>query len=232
MCESDRLTISAAWLVEHVIRQGWRVTALHRPKSVLTHLKRYPVDLVAGDIEDREAIVQAMPEGLAAVFHVAADVSHWSRDAMRQERCNVEGTRNVVSAALARGARKFVDTSSIGVYGFQAGPFDETQILGSSANSWNNYARSKTLGEDEVQKGIDRGLDAVILNPANIIGAYDSRNWSRLFRMVGTDRLPGSAARPRLILPRRGGGQGSYRSRRLRQDRGKVFARRGRRELS
>jgi dihydroflavonol-4-reductase len=75
-------------------------------------------------------------------------------------------------------------------YGFQAGPFDETAPrLG--ASSWNNYARSKTLAEDEVQKGIDRGLDAVILNPANIIGAYDSRNWSRLFQMVAADRLPG-----------------------------------------
>jgi dihydroflavonol-4-reductase len=177
-------------MVEHLIRQGWRVTALHRPTSVLTHLKRYPVDLVAGDIGDREAMVQAMPEGLAAVFHVAADVSHWSRDATRQQRCNVEGTRNVVAAALARGARKFVHTSSISVYGFQADPFDETAPrLG--ASSWNNYARSKTLAEDEVQKGIDRGLDAVILNPANIIGAYDSRNWSRLFQMVAADRLPG-----------------------------------------
>jgi dihydroflavonol-4-reductase len=177
-------------LVEHLIRQGWHVTALHRPTSVLTHLKRYPVDLVAGDIEDREAMVQAMPEGLAAVFHVAANVSHWSRDARRQERCNVEGTRNVVAAALARGASKFVHTSSISVYGFQAGPFDETAPrLG--ASSWNNYARSKTLAEDEVQKGIDRGLDAVILNPANIIGAYDSRNWSRLFRLVAAGRLPG-----------------------------------------
>jgi dihydroflavonol-4-reductase len=177
-------------LVEHLIREGWRITALHRPKSVLTYLQRFPVDLVSGDIEDRESIVKAMPEGLAAVFHVAADVSHWSRDAIRQERCNVEGTRNVVAAALARGARKFVHTSSTSVYGFQAEPFDETAPrLG--ANSWNNYARSKTLAEDEVQKGIDRGLDAVILNPANIIGAYDSRNWSRLFRMVAAGRLPG-----------------------------------------
>ena len=74
-------------------------------------------------------------------------------------------------------------------YGFQAGPFDETAPrLG--ASSWNNYARSKALAKDEVQKGINRGLDAVILNLANILGAYDSRSWSRLVQMAAADRYP------------------------------------------
>ena len=102
----------------------------------------------------------------------------------------MEGTRNVVAAALARGAKRFIHTSSTSVYGFQAAPFDETAPrLG--ANSLNNYARSKALAEDEVQKGIDHGLDAVILNPANIMGAYDSRNWARLFHLVAAGWLPG-----------------------------------------
>jgi nucleoside-diphosphate-sugar epimerase len=177
-------------LVEQLVRQGWHVTALHRPTSVLTYLKRQPVDLVVGDIEDRERIREVMPEGLTAVFHVAADVSHWSRNAGRLERSNVDGTRNVVAAALARGARKLIHTSSTSVYGYPAGPFDETAPrLGASPR--NHYARSKALAEAEVQKGIDRGLDAVILNPANIMGAYDIRNWARMFQMVANGRLPG-----------------------------------------
>jgi nucleoside-diphosphate-sugar epimerase len=47
-----------------------------------------------------------------------------------------------------------------------------------------NYMRSKYLAEQEVLKGVDQGLDAVILNPANIIGPYDKRNWGGLIRQL------------------------------------------------
>ena len=76
------------------------------------------------------------------------------------------------------------------VYGFQPRPFDETTPR-LRTNLWINYVRTKVLAEEEVRRGIDRGLDAVLLNPANMIGAYDSGNWSRLFRLVASDKLPG-----------------------------------------
>jgi nucleoside-diphosphate-sugar epimerase len=34
-------------------------------------------------------------------------------------------------------------------------------------------------------------LDAVVLNPGNVLGPGDRHNWSRLFRMVSTGSLPG-----------------------------------------
>lgn len=177
-------------LVQQLTEQGWRVTALHRPSSNLTYLKRFPVTLVSGEIEEAASLEQAMPEGLDAVFHVAGDVSFWSGHRARQMRTNVEGTRNMVDAARRKGAKRFIHTSSIAVYGVQPGSFDETAPhLGKS--SWIGYLHSKALAEDEVQKGITAGTDAVILNPANIVGPYDLANWSRLFRLVAEDKLPG-----------------------------------------
>ena len=177
-------------LVQQLTEQGWTVTALHRPSSNLTYLKRFPVTLAVGEIEDPASLQQAMPEGLDAVFHVAGDVSFWSGHKARQTRTNVDGTRNVLAVARAKGVKRFLHTSSIAVYGIQPGEFDETAAhLG--LGSWINYLHTKALAEQEVQKAAGEGLDAVILNPANIVGPYDSANWGRLFRLVADDKLPG-----------------------------------------
>ena len=175
-------------VVSHLTEQGWQVFALHRATSDLTYLKRFPIHLVEGAVEDAASFERAMPEGVDAVFHVAADVTFWSRHRARQTRTNVDGTRNVVAAALKRGARRLVYTSTTSVYGFQNGSFDETAAqLG--RGSWFHYMHTKALAEDEVRRGIDRGLPAVLLNPANVIGRYDLHNWARLIRLAAKDRV-------------------------------------------
>ena len=176
-------------LVRLLTEQGWAVTALHRPSSNLTYLKRFPVTLAEGQIEEAASLERAIPDGLDAVFHVAGDVSFWSGNRARQLKTNVEGTRNMAAVARRKGARRFVHTSSIAVYG-TPGAFDEASAhLGKSSPI--GYLHSKALAEEEVQKAIAEGLDAVILNPANIVGPYDLSNWSRLFRLVSEGRLPG-----------------------------------------
>jgi nucleoside-diphosphate-sugar epimerase len=99
--------------------------------------------------------------------------------------------------ALKRGARRLIHTSTSGVYGLQSRPFDETAPkLG--LTSWVNYMRTKAQAEEEVQRGIDRGLDAVLLNPANIVGRYDQTGWARLLRLALDGKLfrvpPGSSS--------------------------------------
>ncbi len=176
-------------LVRELVAGGWRVTVLHRPSSNVEPLRGLGVDLAAGDVLDAASIERAMPQRVDAVFHAAADLSFWRPARERQERINVLGTRNVVRAALARRAGRFVHTSSIAVYGFSDGVItEESPRLGE--RSWIHYFRTKALAEREVRAGIERGLDAVIMNPANVVGRYDVRNWSRLFTLVHARKLP------------------------------------------
>ena len=176
-------------LVEKLTASGWDVTALHRAGSNLKSLSRFPAHRVQGAIEDADSIRAALPAGVHAVFHVAADVNFWAPGNARQTQTNVDGTRHVVEAAIAGGARRLVHVSSVAVYGFQAGRYDESAPkLG--RDSWINYFRTKTLAEDEVRRGIDRGLDATIVNPSNIVGPYDVNNWSRMFTLVQGRRMP------------------------------------------
>lgn len=174
-------------LVEQLTQSGWDVVALHRASSRLTHLQNYPVRLVEGEIEDKASLERAMPEHVDAVFHVAGDVSLWSGHKQRQWRTNVVGTRNMVATALTKRCKKFVHTSSTAVYGTPAEPFDETSPkLGKDGFS---YQDSKAVAEEEVAKGIAQGLDAVILNPANVIGRYDWGTWSQFIRLAANRKL-------------------------------------------
>ena len=108
-------------LVEELARQGWRVIALHRAGSDLKYLRRMPAQRVVGDVTDPASLLRALPETVDAVFHVAGDTGLWSGHNAQQDRVNIEGTRNMVAAALERRARRFVHTSSISAYGMQGG---------------------------------------------------------------------------------------------------------------
>jgi nucleoside-diphosphate-sugar epimerase len=177
-------------LVRELTAGGWDLVALHRLGSDLKYLRRFPVRLAEAALEDPSSLERATPEGLDAVFHTAADLSSWRRHRDRQARANVDGTRHMVELALRRKVRKFVHTSTTGVYGLPREPFDESAPhlgLGSAFH----YQHTKALAEVEVRAGVARGLDAVILNPGNIIGAFDSRSsWSRLIVLAATGKLP------------------------------------------
>lgn len=178
-------------LVEQLTEQGWEVTVLHRPTSDVEALEVYGVNLAVGELLEPDSLRRALPPQVDAVFHVAGNTSVWSRNNARQSRDNVEGTRNMVDAALAAGARRFVYTSTWNTYGLEAYATitEDTPQLG--LNSWINYNRSKALAEQLVKEAVSRGLDAVVMNPSHIIGRYDPGNWSRLIRLVHQRRLPG-----------------------------------------
>lgn len=177
-------------LVEELTQQNWNVWALHRPSSNVRLLKRFPVHLVAGDITDRPSLLRAMPENIGVVFHVAGSTSLWPPRNREQDKINIVGTRNMVTAALQQKAVRLVHTSSISVYGLQPGRVtEESPRLGEQ--SWINYQRSKFFAEEEIRVGLSKGLDAVMLNPASIIGRYDTTGYARLIKLVHQGKLPG-----------------------------------------
>lgn len=180
-------------LIEQLLDQRWQVIAMHRRESDASVLEPYKVTRVLGDITEARSLRGLIPDGVDCVFHVAGNTSLWSKAHAEQFRVNVKGTRNMVKAALDANAQRFVHTSSIVAYGFHGGTIsEETPTRGTAAKV--NYVRSKALAEREVRRGISRGLKAVIVNPSNIIGAYDNSNWSRMFVLLQRGRLPAITA--------------------------------------
>ncbi len=176
-------------VVEQLTRADFRVHVFHRKGSNLSRLQRYAPTFVEGSLEVVESI--AIPRDCDAVFHVAGNTSFWKGDRVQQERDNVDGTRNMVEAALRAGAKRFVHTSSESAWGDPLRqPLDESQPQRGGESSI-NYDRTKYLAEVEVRRGVERGLQAVIVNPAHILGRYDERSWGRSFRLLRDGKIPG-----------------------------------------
>ena len=95
-------------LVKQLGEAGWSVIAMHRETSDLTYLGQFPATRVVGDIGDRDFLVDAIPEGVDALFHVAGNVSFDSAGDEAQTHANVAGTRAVVEVAMAKNVGRFI----------------------------------------------------------------------------------------------------------------------------
>ncbi|KPJ78024.1 MAG: hypothetical protein AMJ54_05505 [Deltaproteobacteria bacterium SG8_13] len=177
-------------LIEFLLAEDWQVVALHRRTSNTRPLDLPGVKLVEGSITDPQSLLKSMPERVDVVFHLAASTNMWSPRNLQQTEVNVDGTRNVVVAALQRQAGRFIHVSSITAFGFHRERITE-QTPSNAADSWINYMRTKRLGELEVIQAVERGLDAVVVNPASILGPYDRRNWGGIVRQIARGDIPG-----------------------------------------
>jgi nucleoside-diphosphate-sugar epimerase len=176
-------------LARELHANGWNTHVLVRPNASLEDIGSAPVTVHRGDLTDRRSVIAAMPQGPDAVFHVAASTNFWSRQNAAQDRVNIEGTRAMLEASEAVGARRFIHTSSFTTWGFRNGRIREDSPR-TAATDWINYVRSKHKAEEAVLEAAARGrIDAVILNPAHILGPGDRRNWSRMIRMVNDGTL-------------------------------------------
>lgn len=167
-------------LVRALLDRGERVRALvHRDRSGLAGLD---IEFVQASLHEPDSLRRAFA-GAEVVYHAAGRVSV-GNDWPALAETNIAGTRYVVNACLACGVRRLVHFSSIEALAGGAGDtlIDEDRPLVCNDRSegvpgpWlPPYARSKALGECEVRRGSDQGLDAVILYPTAILGPFDFR---------------------------------------------------------
>jgi nucleoside-diphosphate-sugar epimerase len=177
-------------LVRELHKQAWNIHVLARQSSSLEEIEQIPVTVHIGDVTDAASLRSAIPPGVDAVFHVAANTNFWSKQNDAQDRVNIDGTGNMIEAAIAAQARRFIHTSSFVTWGFRDGKLNERSAR-TAATDWINYVRSKHLAEERVLEAVNKNrLDAVIVNPAHILGPGDHHNWSRMIRMVNLKKIP------------------------------------------
>lgn len=165
------VTGASGLLGKEILRQlqgkPYRISALSRqPMSDPTGVTWWQGDL--GDVLLLEKILQDVD----LVLHAAALVSFDPADRARLHKTNVEGTANLVNAALASGRQpKLVHISSMASM-TPSKPMpaevDERQGFNPDDNT-SDYAWSKYKAELEVYRGIEEGLKASILNPSIIL---------------------------------------------------------------
>lgn len=143
------------------------------------------IQWVDADITDIIAIEKAMT-GITQVYHCAGLVSFDPGDAQNLIKINRDGTTVMVNASLNAGVQKFCHVSSVAALGRSENENTITEYSTWKNSKYNsNYAVSKYAAELEVWRGIEEGLDAVIVNPSIIIGPGDwTAGSSQLFGQV------------------------------------------------
>jgi dihydroflavonol-4-reductase len=176
-----------------LLAQGRAVRVLLRPSSDRRNIADLPVDLRLGSLEDHASLTAAL-EGCGTLFHVAADYRLWVRDPVAMYRANVDGTRALMTAALAAGVARIVYTSSVATLGLRTdgGAADET-TPSTLADMVGPYKRSKFLAEEAVRGLVrDQRLPAVIVNPSTPIGPGDVKPTptGRMIVEAASGRMP------------------------------------------
>jgi dihydroflavonol-4-reductase len=162
-------------VVRELLADGYAVRALVRKSSPLANLDGLRVEVATGDLGDPASLERAL-RGCSGLFHVAADYRIWVPDKGTMLATNVEGTRNVMRAAIAAGIRRIVYTSSVAALGIPEGrPGDEDTPVSEEAMI-GPYKRSKFLAEQLVRRmSAEEALPAIIVNPSTPVGPFDVR---------------------------------------------------------
>ena len=161
-------------LVRKLLERGKKVRALILPGEDTTSLQDVDVERVEGDVLNLDSLSKPF-EGVSGIFHLAGVISIMPGPDPIVWRVNVEGTRNVLKAAIQSGVQRLVYTSSIhAIQRVESGVIDE-RLPYDPGNPYGEYDRSKAQATLEVQQVSREELDAVIACPTGVIGPHDYR---------------------------------------------------------
>lgn len=148
------------------------------PQQLLNEL-----DFVQGDVLDIFSLTDAL-KNIDHVYHCAAVVSFAPKYADDMIKVNVDGTANLVNACLEAGIKKLGHVSSVAALG--KAPLNEEvneKTFWKSSPENSVYSISKYSSEREVWRGVQEGLNSIVINPTVIIGPADwTKGSSNLFR--------------------------------------------------
>jgi dihydroflavonol-4-reductase len=162
-------------LVRKLLKRGEKVRAVLPPFEDDLTLEGLDVEKVEVDVREIESLIPAFA-GAEMVYHLAGIVTILSGQNELLYDVNVQGTRNVVDACLEAGVGRLVYTSSVhalsepphGTIIDESCPYNPECARG-------DYDWSKAQASLEVLKGVEKGLDAVIVCPTGVIGPCDYR---------------------------------------------------------
>jgi len=164
-------------LALRLAEKRWQVRVLARPGASRSLLEGGPFEFVEGDVLEPETLPPAL-RGVDVVFHAAGVVDYWRQGMERMYRVNVEGTRNVMEAAFRARVERVVHTSSSATLGIHPDVLVDESFDFNVRPERFVYGHSKYQAEQIVMDYVHKGLPAVVVNPATVLGPRDVRKVS------------------------------------------------------
>ncbi|MHB9075123.1 MAG: hopanoid-associated sugar epimerase [Desulfobaccales bacterium] len=161
-------------VVEELLAAGRTVRVLARNPDHPA-LAGLAVEIAVGDLRDPESLTRALTD-CTRLFHVAADYRLWVPDPATMYASNVDGTRQLLTAAAAQGLERVVYTSTVGTLGNPGNGTPGTEDTRVHLEDMvGHYKRSKFLAEAVALDFARQGLPLVVVNPSTPVGPWDSR---------------------------------------------------------
>jgi dihydroflavonol-4-reductase len=176
-------------IVRALVKQGNNVRVLARRTSKTEHLNGMGVEIVYGDILNKESIKAAL-HGCDTVYHAAALYELWGLDKQALIRTEVEGTQNVMEAALESGVDKIVYTSTSVAIGEGKGEVG-TETTKHRGYFLSKYEQAKVEAEQVATSYLDKNLPIIIVNPAAVYGPGDFKPTGRAVMDLINGRMLG-----------------------------------------
>jgi nucleoside-diphosphate-sugar epimerase len=172
-------------LCERLVKEGQSVRALVRDPCRASKLKQLDVELALGDLRNSASVERAMA-GTDLVYHIGAEFRHENLSRKEMREVNVDGTRNMLDAAVKAGVQRFIHCSTVGVHGDVKDPPANENAPYAPGDV---YQHSKTDAERLVlQYGDQAQLPIVIFRPGGIYGPGDLR-FLKLFKAIKKRRF-------------------------------------------
>ncbi len=154
-------------------QRGRKVRVLLRKTSNADAMQGLPVEILYGDVLDRDSLQRAMA-GCNSVFHSVVDPRFWLTDTTPLYRNNVEGLVNTMEVALACGVERFIFTSTMGTLGINP----HGLVTEDTPFNWRDKAPAYILARLEAEDQLlaycrERGLPGIALCIANTYGPED-----------------------------------------------------------
>jgi dihydroflavonol-4-reductase len=165
-----------SYILQELVLQGKPVRAMRRKPTLPFFMHPGLLDKISwveGNILDVNGLIENLA-GCNQIIHAAGMVSFIPSDKNELFKINIEGTANLVNAAIETGITDFVHISSIAAMGKNetSEPVDEEKKW-QGIKGQTNYGISKYFGEMEVWRGMGEGLSPLIVNPSIVLGYGD-----------------------------------------------------------
>lgn len=173
-----------SYLTLALLQKNYQVKALYRNEKNKEYVKTIfsyytpnatelfsKIEWIKGDLSELFLLEESIKD-VNDVYHCAGFVSFNKKDREKLFTINAQGTANIVNACLTNGKVNLCYVSSVATINNAdyKTVLNETVFWKTKGNE-SDYAKSKYSGEREVWRGIEEGLNAIIVNPGVILAS-------------------------------------------------------------
>ena len=161
-------------IVFELIKKKHQVICLVRPNSNIQYLRELDVEFIEGDMLNSNDLYTAT-RGIDIIINAAANTSQKENNVEKYRAINIDAPKVLFRCAEVNKVRKFIHVSSAAVFGYGSSDKPGSEVTPFKKPFKNiAYVQSKKFAQNWIiQQTRQSNVEAVVINPSLMIGAYD-----------------------------------------------------------